>query len=108
LVDAVREQTGLEAPSLEGFRRRYQELYGVDIVGDPQFPLRTDVFDTSARARQNVAGMMIRDSHILGVIERQLSQRHSVLVVYGASHWSTLSAALEARLGKPQITPFQH
>jgi hypothetical protein len=49
---------------------------------------------------------MIRDRHILSVIEKQLSQRHTVLVVYGGAHWSTLSAALEARLGKPEIVPF--
>jgi hypothetical protein len=49
---------------------------------------------------------MIRDRHILSVIEKQLSQRHCVLVVYGGGHWSTLSEALEARLGKPEITPF--
>ena len=48
---------------------------------------------------------MIRDRHILSVIEKQLSQRRSVLVVYGGAHWSTLSEALEARLGKPNITP---
>lgn len=106
LVDAVRDQSGLEASSLEEFRRRYEDLYGVDIVGDPQFPLRTDIGDTTAHGRQNVAGMMIRDRHILGVIEKQLSERHAVLVVYGGSHWSTLSAALEARLGKPKIKPF--
>lgn len=106
LVDVVRDQTGLEAPSIQGFRRRYEELYGVDIVGDPQFLRRTDIFDTSARARLSVASMMIRDRHILSVIENQLSQRRSVLVVYGGAHWSTLSEALEARLGKPEIMPF--
>lgn len=29
-----------------------------------------------------------------------------VLVVYGGSHWTTLSQALEKRMGKPRITPF--
>jgi hypothetical protein len=27
-------------------------------------------------------------------------------VVYGASHYATLSAALEHRLGKPMVLPF--
>jgi hypothetical protein len=106
LVDVVRAQTGLEAPSIEEFRRRYKDLYGVDIVGDPQFPRRTDVGDSTANGRLLVARTMIRDRHILSVIEKQLSQRRSVLVVYGGAHWSTLSAALEARIGKPEITPF--
>jgi hypothetical protein len=106
LVDAVREQSGLEAPSLEEFRRRYEELYGVDIVGDPQFLARTDIFDASPRARLSVAKTMIRDRHLLSVIEKQLDERHAALVVYGGDHWSTLSEALEERLGKPAVTPF--
>jgi hypothetical protein len=28
------------------------------------------------------------------------------LVVYGASHWATLSAALQERLGKPKVRAF--
>ena len=106
LVDVVRDQTGLEAPSLEEFQRRYKDLYGVDIVGDHQLGPRINIGDTPQRARLRVARTMIRDRHILSVIENQLSQRHSVLVVYGGAHWSTLSEALEARLGKPTITPF--
>jgi hypothetical protein len=106
LVEVVRDQTGLEAPSLEEFRRRYKDLYGVDIVGDPQFARRINIGDTPARARIRVARTTIRDRHILSVIDKRLSQRRSVLVVYGGAHWSTLSAALEARLGKPEITPF--
>jgi hypothetical protein len=106
LADVVRQQTGLEAPSLEEFRRRYKDLYGVDIVGDLELGPRINIGDTPQRARLRVARTTIRDRHILGVIENQLSQRHSVLVVYGGAHWSTLSAALEARLGKPEIVPF--
>ncbi len=106
LVNVVRDQTGLEAPSLEEFRRRCKDLYGVDIVGDLQFATRTNIGDTPPRARLRVARTMIRDRHILSVIENQLSQRRSVLVVYGGAHWSTLSEALEGRLGKPKITPF--
>jgi hypothetical protein len=106
LVGVVRDQTGLKAPSLEEFRRRYEDLYGVDIVGDTHFASRTNIGDTPARARLRVARTMIRDRHILKVIEGQLDRRQSVLVVYGAAHWSTLSAALEARLGKPEITPY--
>jgi hypothetical protein len=96
----------MDAPSLEDFRQHYRQLYAVDIVGDEQFPLRIDVGDTTRHGEQNRIGMMTRDRHLLGLIEQQLTDRHSVLVVYGASHWSTLSAALEKRLGKPRVRPY--
>jgi hypothetical protein len=81
-------------------------MYGVDIVGDDKFPLRIDIGDTSRHGQQSREDMMTRDRHLLGLIEQQLTARHSVLVIYGGSHWSTLSAALEERLGKPQVRPF--
>jgi hypothetical protein len=96
----------LDAPSLDEFRQRYREMYGVDIVGDDKFPLRIDVGDTTRHGQQSSVDMNTRDRHLLGLIEQQLAERHSVLVVYGGSHWSTLSAALEERLGKPKVTPF--
>jgi hypothetical protein len=96
----------LDSPSLDEFRQRYRDMYGVDIVGDDQFPLRIDVGDTTRHGQQSSVDMMTRDRHLLGLIEQQLAQRHSVVVVYGGSHWSTLSAALEERLGKPKVRPF--
>jgi hypothetical protein len=99
----------VDAPSLEEFVRRYRAMYGVDIVGDDKFPLRIDVVNDSTRhGEQDRVDMMTRDRHLLGLIEQQLAERHSVLVVYGASHWATLSAALQERLGKPTIKPFQN
>jgi hypothetical protein len=106
LAQHVRDQVHLEAPSLSEFRRLYKVMYGVDIVGDDKFPLRIDIGDTSRHGQQSREGMMTRDRHLLGLIEQQLTERHSVLVVYGGSHWSTLSAALEERLGKPEVRPF--
>ena len=96
----------LDAPSLEEFRQHYKELYDVDIVGDRGFPLRIDVGDTTRHGQQSKVDMMTRDRHLLGLIEQQLADRHSVVVVYGGSHWATLSAALEKRLGKPKVRPF--
>jgi hypothetical protein len=82
-------------------------MYGVDIVGDDRFPLRIDVVNDNTRhGQQAKVAMMTRDRHLLGLIEQQLAERHSVLVVYGGSHWATLSAALEKRLGKPEVRPF--
>ena len=95
------------APSLDAFRQRYRELYGVDISGDRQFPLRIDVvYDKTRNGELQRAAGIIRDRHLLGLIEQQLSEKRAVLVVYGSSHWSTVSAALEQRLGKPDVRPF--
>ena len=97
----------LDAPSLEEFRQRYRQLYGVDIVGDKGFPLRIDVtLDKTRNGEQARFDMKTRDRHLLGLIEQQLTERHSVLVVFGGSHWATLSTALEERLGKPKVRPF--
>jgi len=96
----------LDAPSLDEFRQRYRDMYGVDIVSDAKFPLRIDVGDATPHGQQSNVDVMTRDRHLLALIEQQLAERHSVLVVYGASHWSTLSAALEEGLGKPQVRPF--
>ena len=97
----------LDAPSLDEFRRRYKALYGVDIVGDDTFPLRIDVVNDNTRnGQQSKINMVTRDRHLLGLIEQQLAERHWVLVVFGGSHWSTLSAALEEQLGKPKVRPF--
>ena len=96
----------LDAPSLDEFRQRYRDIYGVDLVGDHEFPLRIDVGDTTRHGQQSSVDMITRDRHLLGLIEQQLAERHSVLVVYGGSHWATLSAALEKRLGKPKVRPF--
>jgi len=112
LADDVKASTSrggsnLDAPSLEDFRERYKTMYGVDIVGDNQFPLRIDVVNDSTRHGQQVkVNMMMRDRHLLGLIEQQLAARHAVLVVYGGSHWATLSAALQERMGKPRIKAF--
>jgi len=96
----------LDAPSLDEFRQRYRDMFGVDIVGDDKFPLRMDPGDTTRHGQQSKVNMMTRDRHLLGLIEQQLVERRSVLVIYGASHWSTLSAALEERLGRPKVSPF--
>jgi hypothetical protein len=97
----------LDAPTLEDFRERYKRMYGVDIVGDDKFPLRIDVVnDNTLNGQQAKMSMMTRDRYLLGLIEQQLADRHAVLVVYGGSHWVTLSAALQERLGTPKVMPF--
>ena len=96
-----------DAPPLDKFLRDYRELYGVELVGDTGFPMRIDVvFDQSRQGLFSRVAAKVRDRHLLALVEQQLVARQSVLVVYGGSHWATLSAALEARLGKPVVKPF--
>lgn len=106
LAQNVMDHIHLEAPSLDEFRQRYKDMFGVDIVVDDKFQLKIDVGDSTRHGEQSRVVMMTRDRHLLGLIEQQLTEKHSVLVIYGGSHWSTLSAALEQRLGRPKITPF--
>jgi hypothetical protein len=97
----------LDAPSFAEFKERYQKMYGVDLVGDQDLPQRIDVVNDHTRhGDQDRVDMMTRDRHLLGLIEQQLDDKHSVLVVYGGSHWADLSVALEKRLGKPTVKPF--
>jgi hypothetical protein len=107
LAQNVAAQWRLGAPTLAAFRQRYSDLYGVDISKDEEFTLRTDaVFDNTRQGELSKATTTVRDRHLWALIDDQLTKRNSVLVVYGGSHWSTLSVVLEGRLGKPQITPF--
>jgi hypothetical protein len=106
LAKNVAAQMHLQPPTLAAFRQMYQDTYGVALVEDRKFPLRIDaVNDKTRNGEQTRVNMMTRDRHLLGLIEQQLAERHLVLVVYGGSHWSTMSVALEERLGK-QIRPF--
>jgi Asp/Glu/hydantoin racemase len=54
----------------------------------------------------NQTDMTTRDQHILATIEKELALKKRVLVVYGGSHWTTLSQVLEKKYGKPVIKPF--
>lgn len=106
LAASVRNQNSLEPPSLDEFRRRYRDLYGVDVIGDDKFTSRGDIGDLTRQGDQARASMMMRDRHLLELIEQQLEARRSVIVVYGGSHWADLSQALEKKLGKPHVRPF--
>jgi hypothetical protein len=65
--------------------------------------LRIDVVhDNTRNGQQAKVSMMTRDRHLLGLIEQQLAKKRAVLVVFGGSHWATLSAALQERLGTPK------
>ena len=106
LVEDVWTQNHLQAPSFDELQQRYRAVYGVNIVGDDVTARIDHVFDKTRYGSMDQIGMVTRDRNLLGLIEQQLTDRHSVLVVYGGSHWATLSSALEKRFGKPSIRPF--
>jgi hypothetical protein len=81
-------------------------MFGVDVRHDASLAGRSEAGTNSPVALLNQADMIIRDEHLLATIENELAMKKRVLVVYGGSHWTTLSRALQKRLGKPKIHPF--
>lgn len=104
--EAFTQQYALEPLTYDDFASRYREMFGIEVTGDAAFTSRMEPGEDSALARLNQADMVARDEHLLATIEDQLAKRKRVLVVYGGSHWTTLSQVLEERLGKPVIAPF--
>ena len=51
---------------------------------------------------------ILRDPHILDLIERQLNYPsvHNVMVIYGGSHYPVQEMVLRQQLGDPTITPY--
>jgi hypothetical protein len=103
---AFADQYQLPPLSLADFKTRYQAVFGVELTHDAESAKRSEPGTTTAVALLNQADMMTRDEHLLATIENELASKKRVLVVYGGSHWTTLSQALQRRLGKPKITPF--
>ncbi|MBS0377827.1 MAG: hypothetical protein JSS29_05015 [Proteobacteria bacterium] len=102
-AQGFRDQYALEPLSPGEFAQVYRATFGVAYAGDKHLSTRADPGTSSMVGRIKQAEMHIRDEHLLGLIRKYLDGGKSVLVVYGGSHWSTLSAALELELGKPGI-----
>lgn len=100
------DQYKLQPLSFEEFSVRYRSMFGVDVRHDASLAGRSEAGTNSPVALLNQADMIIRDEHLLATIENELAMKKRVLVVYGGSHWTTLSRALQKRLGKPKIHPF--
>ena len=100
------DQYSLNPPSFEEFSARYKLMFGVEFMGDKGLAERPTPGKDSAFARLIQADMNVRDEHLLATIEKELALKKRVLVVYGSSHWITLSQALQKRLGKPTIVGF--
>ena len=100
------DQYSLDPPSFEEFTARYKLMFGVVFMEDQGLAERPTPGKDSAFARLIQADMNARDEHLLTTIAKELALKKRVLVVYGSSHWITLSQALERRLGKPTIVGF--
>ena len=100
------DQYRLQAPSLADFSTRYRAMFRVELAQDARFVSRSDPGPDSPVARLKRANMVIRDEHLIRTIESEMDSKGRVLVVFGGSHWTTLSQALQRRYGRPQITPF--
>jgi hypothetical protein len=103
---AFSDQYQLQPLSLEEFEFRYRSMFGVDLRRDDKLVMRTEPGTATQVALLNQADMVGRDEHLLATIDKEVTARKKVLVVYGGSHWSTLSQALQRRYGEPKITPF--
>lgn len=101
---AVAEMTGTVAATEREFVADYRRLVGVDPVSDADMAQRYDPGEDTLLHRMGADNMRVRDEHLLSTILQQLDRHGRVLVVYGSSHWTTLSRALESRLGRPRIT----
>ncbi len=101
------DQSQMTALSFEDFNARYQSLYAVALSQDTD-PIKRIEGETQPHAIESIrqAEVIARDEHLLATIEGQLASKKKVLIVYGGSHWTTLSQALERRLGKPVVQPF--
>ena len=100
------DQYSLNPPSFEEFSARYKLMFGVEFMEDQGLAERPTPGKDSAFARLIQADMNARDEHLLTTIAKELALKKRVLVVYGSSHWITLSQALQKRLGKPTIVGF--
>jgi hypothetical protein len=101
------DQAQMAALTFEDFTAQYESLFGVALTQDSD-PVRRIEGEAQPRARDlfRQAEVISRDEHLLATIDEQLASKKRVLIVYGGSHWTTLSQALERRLGKPVVQPF--
>lgn len=102
---AVARMTKTEAPAEAQFIADYLRIVGVDPIADVEMPSRSNPGTETLLQRMAADNMRFRDEHLLSTILQELAGNDRVLVVYGSSHWTTLSHALEDRLGKPVIRP---
>jgi hypothetical protein len=99
----VARQLNTQSLPFAEFAGRYREMFGTDIRSDENLVKRNDPGTGNVVAAIGQADMRGRDEHLLATILQAIGSRKRVLVVYGQSHWVTLSAALQDEFGKPAI-----
>jgi hypothetical protein len=100
---SVARELKTQPMSFPNFSARYREMFGVDIKDDANLVKRNDPGTGTLLGAIAQADMTSRDEHLLATIRQALAKSKRVLVVYGNAHWTTLSAALQNELGKPEI-----
>jgi hypothetical protein len=90
--------------TLSEFQGRYRASFGVDPASDPHLEERGFPGTATRQQRLSAEDMRFRDQHILDALEQQLRSHQRVLVIYGASHWTTESFVLRARYGPPRMS----
>jgi hypothetical protein len=106
---SVSASTKTELVPQAQFMANYRRLVGIDPVSDSELATRYDPGTDTLLHRMGADNMRVRDEHLLNTIFEQSAAYDRVLVVYGSGHWTTLSAALKDRFGKPVIlTPAHH
>jgi hypothetical protein len=105
-ANAFISRYSLPSLSFEEFSSRYKLMFGVDVAEDERLATRPWPGTDSQLALLSQAHMNVRDRHLLATIEKELALKERVLVVYGGSHWITLSQALQRKFGKPTIVGF--
>jgi hypothetical protein len=102
---AIAGMTGTTAPAEAQFIADYRRIVGVDPISDLDMTSRSNPGTATLLQRMAADNMRFRDEHLLATILQEHARHHRILVVYGSSHWTTLSRALKDRLGKPVIRP---
>jgi hypothetical protein len=85
------------------FEARYRTIFGTGPAADPMLASRPIPSAPTLVGRLLAAEGQVRDQAIFSLIRDALATHRSVLIVYGGSHWTTLSDALERQLGRPTI-----
>lgn len=89
--------------SVAEFRAWYRADFGIDLAADPELQRRNTPGDDTKCARIIQLLSHLRDLHLLTVIRDRLEADRTVLVVYGAGHYTTLAPALGDALGQPTM-----
>lgn len=103
LAHAMAPSYAAPTPTRADFEAWFQTRFGVSLKDDPEWftrgwPGRDGIGAEIARASNR-----LRDVHAYSTVIALLSERRSVVVVFGGSHLSSVWAALEHGFGRPRL-----